>query len=121
MKYNTDKDGNVTGFTYSIYRSAQMYVSYVKYCEATKGLSGFEGLKKAFHWYQDNGKTSGSYKNGAERLHTFNAKLEEFMGKNVEEYMLENSTEVLGNKATWGQSDWYATIANQEHGDKIMK
>ena len=123
MKYNTDKDGNVTGFTYSIYRSAQMYVSYVKYCEATKGLSGFECLKKAFHWYQDNGMTSASFQHdGAKKFHTFNEKLEEYMGLNVEKYMLDNSTEVLGmGKATWSQNDWYATIANQEHRDKIIK
>lgn len=122
MKYETDAQGNVTSFNYSIYRSAQMYVSYIKYCEKTEGLNGFEGLKKAFHWYQDNNKTSRSFKDGAERLHTFNAKLEEFMGLNVESYMLANSTEKLGKaKATWSESDWYATIANQEHPDKREK
>jgi hypothetical protein len=122
MRYETNSKGEVTGFTYSIYRSAQMYTSYVKYCEATEGLNGFEGLKAVFHWYQDNGKTSASYgHNGAKKLHEFNAKLEEFMGLNVEKYMLENARETLGTKATWCENDWYATIANQEHGDKRLK
>ena len=121
MKCEKNAAGEVTGYTYSIYRSAQMYVSYVKYCEATEGLKGFEGLREAFHWYQDNNKTAGSYKDGAERLHTFNAKLEEFMGLNVEKYMLDNSREKIGNKATWGESDWYATVANQENRDKLIK
>ena len=121
MKY-VEKDGEVVSYTYSIYRSAQMYVSYIKYCEATEGLSGFEGLKKAFHWYQDNGKNSASYgHDGAKKFHEFNAKLEEFMGLNVEKYMLENARETLGSKATWIEADWYATKANQEHRDKIDK
>lgn len=121
MAYNVDDNGELVSFSYSIYRSAQMYVSYVKYCEKTEGLKGFEGLREAFHWYQDNGKTASSYKDGAERLHTFNAKLEEFMGLNVEKYMLDNSIEKIKNKGTWSEADWYATIANQEQGDKRLK
>lgn len=97
-----EKDGKMlTRYTYSIYRSAQMYTSYVKYCEETEGCSGYEGLKRAFHWFQDENLRVNSHVR-ADRFALFNQKLTEFCGADIDAYMLSH----------FNKNDWNATIAN---------
>ena len=93
-------------YKYSIYRCAQMYVSYIKYCENKSGLNGFEAMKQMFHWFQDQKLTTGS-NSRIKRFMIFNGKLEEFTGQNVGEYMTKN----------YRKSDWYVTVlTNAESG-----
>ena len=99
-------------FNYGIYRSAQMYVSFIKYCEKTEGLKGFEAMKEMFHWFQDS-KIYQSANDGSGRQKLFNEKLNEFTGGDIDAFMLENYTE----------GDWSATRFNASDkkvkGDKI--
>ena len=102
MRYEVT-DETIT-YTYSIYRSAQMYTAYIKYCEETDGLRGFEAMKEMFHWFQDQGLTVSS-NSRIKRFVLFNQKLEEFTGKSVAEYMVETA-----GRRTWPVNDWYATV-----------
>ena len=99
MKYR--KQGDNLSYSYSIYRSAQMYTSYVKYCEAEPNLRGYEALMDTFHWFQAEGLRTSSL-TPEERFNTFNAKLTEFTGQDIDEYMTSH----------FKKNDWLATAAN---------
>lgn len=93
--------GEELSYTYSIYYSAMMYTSYIKHCEATEGLEGYEALKKAFHWFQENNKVQNDY-TGEERFNKFNELLSEYTGLDINEFMT----------TTYRPSNWKATAAN---------
>lgn len=99
------ESGEEITYKYNIYRSAEMYTAYIKYCEATDGLRGYEALKDTFHWFQENKYTSASFTSG-ERFEKFNEKLTEYTGMDIDEFM-----EDYCNK-THSKGDWKATWAN---------
>ena len=70
-------------------------------CEETEGCSGYEGLKRAFHWFQDENLRVNSHVRG-DRFALFNQKLTEFCGADIDAYMLSH----------FNKNDWNATIAN---------
>ena len=78
-----------------------MYTAYIKHCEATEGLEGYEALKKTFHWFQENNKVQSDY-TGEERFNKFNELLSEYTGLDINEFMT----------TTYRPANWKATAAN---------
>ena len=93
--------GEELSYTYSIYYSAMMYTSYIKHCEATEGLEGYEARKKTFHWFQENNKVQSDY-TGDEQFNKFNELLSEYTGLDINEFMT----------TTYRPANWKATAAN---------
>ncbi len=99
------KTGDKVTYQYNIYRCAEMYTAYIKHCEATDGLKGFEAMKQTFHWFQENGYTSSSF-TGAEKIKTFNEKLTEYTGMDIDKFMTEYCKR--------SKADWQAPFAKAE-------
>ncbi len=97
-----EKNGEIV-YKYNIYRCAQMYTSYIKYCEETQNLKGYEAMKQTFHWFQEEGYVQNKL-SGKERIELFNQKLTEFTGLDINTYMKDHFRE----------EDWMATLARAE-------